>query len=83
MKNDDPAWSLIDAIYDAAVNGSLWRNALDRLREVTDSQQACLFVLDNNAPSKITAFEYQDFNPDAIKEYLGEMAAHDPNVQHA
>ena|SRR6185437_5008955 len=82
MMTDALFWSLIETIYAAAVDDRLWRTVLDLLIEVTDSQQACFFVLDSHVRSKLTTFEYQNFDPDGIKEYLNEMAAHDPNVQH-
>src|SRR5690242_11910881 len=74
--------SLIDAIYEAALDESLWPDVLRRLNAVTDSQAATFWVMDSQDRLKLPTFGAVDFDPDFVQEYLDVMAPHDPVNQY-
>jgi DNA-binding CsgD family transcriptional regulator len=73
--------SLIERIYEAALDESLWPDVLRRLNAVTESQAATFWVLDSQNELKLPTFGSVDFDPDFVQEYLDLMAPHDP-VNH-
>ncbi|HLG89241.1 MAG TPA: hypothetical protein VKZ79_18830 [Alphaproteobacteria bacterium] len=74
--------SLIERIYEAALDESLWPDVLSRLNAVTDSQAATFWVLDSQDELKLPTFGYVDFDPAFVQEYLDLMAPHDPVNQY-
>lgn len=79
----DGSFAAIAALYDAALDGRLWPDALRKLTEVTGSQASSFWVLDRNSPSLLhPAFITINFDRKAVDEYLGGMAALDPTVRY-
>lgn len=73
---------VIQAFYDAALDESLWREALENLCDVTGSQAASFWVLDGSAEPRLPTFICINFDSSSIREYLEHTAAIDPTVQY-
>jgi DNA-binding CsgD family transcriptional regulator len=73
---------VIQAFYDAAMDESLWRGALESLCEITESQAASFWVLDGSEEPRLPTFICLNFDMSAIKEYLDHTASIDPTVQY-
>lgn len=82
MTSDDRILSLIDTIYGAAVDEGLWPKVLQELTAATGSQAASLCILDSNEQPRLPIFEYVNFDPGFVKEYLDGMVPYDPNIQY-
>jgi DNA-binding CsgD family transcriptional regulator/PAS domain-containing protein len=82
MLKEEMAAAVIEALYDAALDESLWPSALESLAEATDSKAATLWVLDRAAEPRLPAFTTFNFAADFISEYLQHMAVEDPTVQY-
>ena len=79
---DDKILPLISAFYDAALDQTQWPVALDQLSQMMDSQAATFWVLDGNGGPELTEFNFVNFDPVFIQQYLEQMAATDPTVQY-
>ena len=80
---DEPAIDdVIRSLYDAAMNESLWPAALKGLMEATGSQAATFWVLEASEHPRLPIFTSVNFDPEAIAEYLKDVAALDPTVQY-
>lgn len=64
----------IAALYDAALDQSLWPAALDKLTRLTGSQASSFWVLDAHA-SRLSTFVSINFDQCAIDEYLGVVSS--------
>jgi DNA-binding CsgD family transcriptional regulator/PAS domain-containing protein len=73
---------VIQAFYDAAMDESLWRGALESLCDVTESQAASFWVLDGSEEPRLPTFICINFDTSSIKEYLEHTAAIDPTVRY-
>jgi DNA-binding CsgD family transcriptional regulator len=73
---------VIGAFYDAAMDETLWRGALERLCDLTGSQAASFWVLDRSEQPRLPTFICVNFDMSSIKEYLEHTAALDPTVQY-
>ena len=73
---------VIGAFYDAAMDETLWRGALERLCDLTGSQAASFWVLDGSEQPRLPTFIYVNFDMSSIKEYLEHTASFDPTVQY-
>jgi len=73
---------VIQAFYDAAMDESLWRGALESLCDVTGSQAASFWVLDGSEEPRLPTFICINFDMSSIKEYLEHTASIDPTVQY-
>ena len=71
----------IAALYDAALDESLWPAALAKLTRLTGSQASSFWVLDAQA-SRLSTFVSINFDQRAIDEYLGGMASLDPTLRY-
>jgi DNA-binding CsgD family transcriptional regulator/PAS domain-containing protein len=83
MALDDALLSLIENIYDAAIDETLWPATLERLAAIADSQAATFWILDSSTGEpRLPTFTYINLDPRLIKEYLDFMAPHDPTVRY-
>ena len=72
----------IEAFYDAALDETLWRSALERVTELSGSLGASFWVLDGSDAPRLSTFVTINFDSTAIKEYLEHTAAIDPTVHY-
>jgi DNA-binding CsgD family transcriptional regulator/PAS domain-containing protein len=83
MAVDDALLSLIENIYDAAIDETLWPTTLKRLITVTDAQAATFWLLDSSSGEpKLPTFIYINLDQQLIDEYLDFMAPQDPTNQY-
>lgn len=72
----------IEAFYDAAMDESLWPDALQTLADVTGSQAASFWVLDGSEYPRLPTFVCINFDQNSIRDYVGGMAQLDPTVRY-
>jgi len=82
MRIDEQALDAIEAVYEAALDDTLWQGALQKLADATGSQAASFWLLDASGPPRLPTFSFINFDPQLIQEYLDGMAEHDPTVQY-
>jgi hypothetical protein len=82
MPVDDRMLEVIQALYDAALDETLWPAALQRLTEFTGSQAATFWTLDSSDQPRLPLLTVFNFDPDFMKEYLDGMVPQDPTVQY-
>src|SRR5437870_5632181 len=82
MSLDVRMLTVIDALYDAAMDGIRWPDAIKELAHLTTSQAATLWVLDGSAQPPLPTFLFIDLDPAFIKKYLGAVAPIDPTIQY-
>lgn len=82
MSIDERVLGVIQSVYDAALDESLWPFALQELTNATDSQAASFWVLDSSAQLQLPSFTSINFDPSAIAEYLKDLVPLDPTVQY-
>lgn len=82
MSAEEPILGAIDAVYAAALDETLWGKALEKLAAVTGSQAASFWVLDRSAEPRLPIFNYINFDPEFIEEYLAQVASSDPTVEY-
>jgi DNA-binding CsgD family transcriptional regulator len=78
----DRTLNTIAAFYEAALDESLWPDALRKLTRLTGSQASSFWVLDGAEESLDPAFTVINFDPRAVAEYVNGMARLDPTVRH-
>jgi DNA-binding CsgD family transcriptional regulator len=81
MSIDPKVLSVVEALYDAAIDETAWPAALSALADLTDSQAATFWVLDGTNRGSHPLFTYINFDPAFIQEYLNGVLPTDPNVQ--
>ncbi len=72
----------IAALYDAALDESLWPAALAKLTQLTGSQASSFWVLDGSRGALHPTFVTINFDPRAVQDYIGGMASLDPTVRY-
>lgn len=72
----------IEAVYAAAMDESLWPEALKKLTDFTGSQAATFWVLDGSEQPRLPTFSYINLDPRFIADYLDHMVPLDPTVQY-
>lgn len=82
MAGNDDLLGLIDEIYDAAIDESLWSAVMARITAATDSQAATFCVLSSNGTLDHPSFAALNFDPQEVTEYLDGMAPQDPTIQY-
>ena len=82
VSTDGKILSVVEALYDAAVDETLWPKAMGDLVEVTDSQAATFCVIDGSERPRLPVFMTFNFEKKFIDEYLEGMVLHDPTVQY-
>ena len=78
MSLNDQMLDVIQAIYDAALDETLWPQALRQLSDFTGSQAATFWVLDGSEEPRLPIFNYINFDPAFIGEYLKQITPLDP-----
>jgi DNA-binding CsgD family transcriptional regulator len=82
MGIDKRVLDAIEAVYEAALDETLWHGALQKLADATGSQAASFWLLDGSDQPRLPMFSFINFDPQLIREYLDGMAEHDPTVQY-
>ncbi|HEX5431339.1 MAG TPA: hypothetical protein VFW83_05200, partial [Bryobacteraceae bacterium] len=82
MSLDERLHAVIQALYDAAIDETLWPEALRKLTEITKSHGASFWVLDCSGEPKLPTFITVNFDLKFIEKYLADMAPLDPTVQY-
>lgn len=78
---DERMLAVVQALYDAAMDETLWPSALRHLTAFTRSQAATFWSLDT-PPPRLPILTIFNFDPAFMKEYLAGMVPHDPTVQY-
>jgi hypothetical protein len=82
MSVDERVLAAIQALYDAALDETLWPKALQKLVEFTGSQGASFWTLDGSEQPRLPIFTTFNFDDRFIEAYLENMVPHDPTVQY-
>lgn len=80
--SSDQTLAAIGALYDAALDDSLWPEALDQLTRLTDSQASTFWLLDADSRSLHPTFVSINFDQRVVDDYLGGIASLDPTVRY-
>ena len=78
MLIDERVHAVIRALYDAAMDETLWPGALKELTDLTGSQGASFWVLDGSDQPRLPTFTTVNFDPNFIEKYLDDMVPMDP-----
>ena len=73
---------VIEALYDAALDETLWPQALQGLADLTGSQAATLWLLDGSSQPNLPLLTILNFDPAFMRAYLDGMVPLDPTVQY-
>lgn len=82
MSLDERILSVIQALYDAALDETQWPQALTALTSITGSQAATFWVLDGSDQPRLPTLTCLNFDPAFIDEYQKSMVPMDPTVQY-
>jgi DNA-binding CsgD family transcriptional regulator len=82
MGVDERVLDAIEAVYEAALDETLWHGALQKLADATGSQAASFWLMDGSDQPRLPIFSFINFDPQLIREYLDGMAEHDPTIQY-
>jgi DNA-binding CsgD family transcriptional regulator/PAS domain-containing protein len=82
VSTDGKILNVVEALYDAAVDETLWPKAMGQLVDVTDSNAATFCVIDGSERPRLPVFMTFNFEQRFIDEYLQGMVLHDPTVQY-
>ena len=82
MSLDARMLGVIESLYDAAMDESLWPEVLRQLTDFSGSQVGSFWVLDGSEVPRLPTFVAINFDPKGIEEYLNRMASIDPTVQY-
>jgi DNA-binding CsgD family transcriptional regulator len=74
--------SLIDLLYGAAMDETLWPKALEQLADLTGSQGATFWTLESSLEPRLPVFTTFNFDNDFIQDYLEHMVPLDPTVKY-
>jgi len=74
--------AVIESLYEAALDETLWPAALKQMGEFTGSQAATFWVLDSSERPRLPTFMAINLDPAFIKDYLDSVAHLDPTVQY-
>src|ERR1700687_4919290 len=82
MSIDERVHAVIRALYDAAMDETLWPSALKELTDFTGSQAATFWVLDSSAQPRLPTLTVLNFDPKFMEAYQDGMVPLDPTVQY-
>lgn len=82
MSIDERVHTVILSLYDAAMDETLWPEALKGLTDLTGSQGATFWVLDGSDQPRLPTFTTVNFDAQFIEMYLKDMVPLDPTVQY-
>src|SRR6476620_2610926 len=78
MSVDENVMGIIESLYDAVADESLWPAALKSLSEFTGSQAATFWVLDGSDKPRLPTFSFVNIDPAFVQAYLETPAHLDP-----
>lgn len=79
---DQRMFAVIDTLYDAALDETLWPRALQALTEYTGSQAGTFWTLDSSPQPTLPLLTTFNFDVAFTREYLNGMVPEDPTVQY-
>lgn len=82
MSIDARMLAAVQALYDAALDETLWPAALQCLSDFTGSQAATFWTLDGSRNPRLPIFTAFNLDPKFTEEYVDSMVPHDPTVQY-
>lgn len=82
MLLDERILAVIESLYEAALDETLWLRALQALTEYTGSQAATFWTLDSSPQPTLPSLITFNFDPAFMREYLDGMVPEDPTVQY-
>lgn len=83
MSLDSRVLPLIELLYEAAVDETLWPKALERLADLTASQAATFWTLESSGGRpQLPVFASFNFDSRFTRDYLEHMVPLDPTVQY-
>lgn len=83
MSIDERVLSVVQALYDAAMDETLWPGALRELVDFTGSQAATFWVLDGSDQPRLPTLTVLNFDPKFQESYQKDgMVPLDPTVQY-
>ncbi len=80
--HSDLTLEAIAAIYDAAIDESLWPETLAQLTALTNSQASTFWILDAGSRSLHPTFVSINFDQRVVDDYVGGIASLDPTVRY-
>jgi DNA-binding CsgD family transcriptional regulator/PAS domain-containing protein len=80
--HSDLTLAAIAAVYDAAIDQSLWPETLARLTTLTNSQASTFWILDAGSRSLHPTFVSINFDQRVVDDYVGGIANLDPTVRY-
>ena len=78
MSVDEQVLGIIESLYDAAADETLWPTVLKRLSDFTGSEAATFWVMDGSEQPGLPTFTFVDLDPAFIQAYLETAAPLDP-----
>lgn len=82
MSLDERVLAVIGAIYDAALEESLWPSALKDLVAITGSQAGTFWTLESSETLRLPVLVAYNFAPEFTQAYLDGMVPQDPTVRY-
>ena len=82
MSLDERVLAVIQVLYDAALDETVWPKALQELVGLTHSQGASFWTLDSSEQPRLPIFTTFNFDDRFINVYLKSMVPLDPTVQY-
>jgi DNA-binding CsgD family transcriptional regulator len=79
---DGRVLSLIQLLYDAAMDEALWPKALESLADLTGSQGATFWTLESSGGPRLPVFATFNFDDRFTRDYLKHMVPLDPTVKY-
>jgi len=82
MSVDERVVAVIQVLYDAALDETIWPKALQELVDLTGSQGASFWTLESSEQPRLPVFTTFNFDDRFIRAYLESMVPLDPTVQY-
>jgi hypothetical protein len=79
---DENVLAVVQVLYDAALDQTLWPKALQGLVDLTGSLGASFWTLESSEQPRLPIFTTFNFDARFIKNYLESMVPLDPTVQY-
>ena len=82
MSVDERVLAVVQVLYDAALDESIWPKALQELVDLTGSLGASFWTLESSEQPRLPIFTTFNFDDRFISNYLESMVPLDPTVQY-
>jgi DNA-binding CsgD family transcriptional regulator/PAS domain-containing protein len=79
---DERVLAVIQVLYDAALDETIWPKALQDLVDLTRSQGATFWTLESSKQPRLPIFRTFNFDDRFVRDYLESMVPLDPTVQY-